>query len=85
MNDLGQRHEQIIREAKKASRLFRDPKARDRVLGEFNASTLDSVGPMGGDQGMAALKEMNDLEVGHDEFVRSLALKLDVMKQGRSP
>jgi hypothetical protein len=79
MNDLGQRHEQIIREAKKASRLFRDPQARDRVLGEFNASTLDSVGPMGGDQGMAVLNEMNDLESGHDEFVKSVAPRVDVV------
>ena len=36
---------------------------RDRVLGEFNASTLDSVGQVGGqDQQMRVLGEMNELE-----------------------
>jgi hypothetical protein len=34
---------------------------------------LDPVGPGGGDQGMAVLKDMNELEAGHDEFVKSLA------------
>lgn len=38
-----------------------DAQRRDRVLGEFNASTLDSVGPLGGDQGMKVLQEMNEL------------------------
>jgi hypothetical protein len=38
-----------------------DVQRRDRVLGEFNASTLDNVGPMQGDQGMKVLSEMNDL------------------------
>jgi len=34
---------------------MRTPWRRDRVFGEFNASTLDSVGPI--DEGMAVLKE----------------------------
>jgi hypothetical protein len=54
-------------------KLFRNPQARDRFLEEFNNSTLDPVGPVGGDHGMSVLKEMNDLEAGHDEFVKSLA------------
>jgi uncharacterized protein YfeS len=37
-----------------------DAQSRNRVLDDFNASTLDPVGPLGGDQGMAVLKEMND-------------------------
>jgi hypothetical protein len=43
-----------------------DAQRRDRVLGELNASTLDSVGPVKGDQGMEVLSEMNSLgeEVG---------------------
>jgi hypothetical protein len=56
-----------------------DDQRRDRVLGEFTASTLDPVGSLGGDKGMAVLKDMNDLEAGHDEFVRSLAPRVDVV------
>jgi hypothetical protein len=40
------------RKVRKRWILFRNPQARDRVLGEFNRSTLDDVGPLGGDQGM---------------------------------
>jgi hypothetical protein len=38
-------------------------------------SGLDQVG---GDQEMAVLQEMNDLDAGHDEFVKSLAPRIDV-------
>lgn len=62
----------------KALRPLRNPKARDRVLGEFNRSTLDDVEPVGGENGMRVLREMNDLEVRHDEFVTSQAPKVDV-------
>ena len=48
---------------------------RDRVLDEFNRSTLDDVGPLGGKQGVRVLPEMNELEAGHDEFVKSLAAR----------
>ena len=51
---------------------------RDRILSDFNASTLDPVGPVGGDQSMAVLNDMNELEVDHEEFVKSLAPKVDV-------
>jgi hypothetical protein len=54
-------------------KLFRNPKSRDRVLNDFNQSTLDPVGPVGGEQGMSVLKDMNELEAGHDEFVKSMA------------
>ena len=47
------------------------------MLVDFNASTLDDVGPVGGDQGMAALKDMNELEADHEEFVKSLTPKVD--------
>jgi hypothetical protein len=43
---------------------------RDRVLGEFNASTLDSVGPLGGDQGMKVLSEMNELGQAQEQTIR---------------
>jgi len=58
---------------------FNSLKIRDQVLDEFNQSTLDDVGPLGGDQAMAVLKDMNDLESGHDEFVKSLAATVNVL------
>ena len=36
---------------------------RNRILNDFNQSTLDDVGPVGGkDQGMKVLEEMNELQ-----------------------
>ena len=32
----------------------------------------------GGEKGMAVLKDMNDLEAGHDEFLKSLAKSYSV-------
>jgi hypothetical protein len=46
-------------------------------LNDFNTSTLDPVGPLGGDQSMAVLKDINELEAGHEEFVKSLAPRVD--------
>jgi len=62
-----------------------DAKKRERMLEQFNASTLDDVGPLGGDQDVAGLKDMNDLEAGHDEFVKSLAPRVNVLKGEGSP
>jgi hypothetical protein len=42
-----------------------------RVLVDFNASTLDPVGPLGGDQGMKVLADQ------HEEFVKSLVPGVD--------
>jgi hypothetical protein len=39
---------------------------------------LSDLGQVGGDQGMAVLKEMNKLEAVHDAFVKSLAPRVDV-------
>jgi hypothetical protein len=50
-----------------------------RVLVDFNQSRLDPVGPLGRDQGMAVLKDMNDLEAGHEDFVKSLVPRVDVV------
>ena len=48
---------------------------RDTVLQQFNASTLDDVGPVaGGDQEIKVLKEMNELQ----EFENS-ALKREMI------
>ena len=50
-----------------------NPRTRDKILNDFNQSTLDPAGPLGGDQSMAVLQDMNELESSHDEFVKSLA------------
>lgn len=34
---------------------------------------LSDLGQLGGDQAVAVLKDMNEFEVGHNEFVKSLA------------
>jgi len=41
-------------------------------LDDFNQSTLDDVGPVGGEKAIRVLQEMHDIEAGHDEFVKSL-------------
>ena len=55
------------------------PDARESVFNDFNQSTFDPFGQIGGDQGMAVLKEMNDLEAGYYEFVKSLAPSVEVL------
>jgi len=55
-----------------------NPKARNRILDQFNRENLDDVGPLGVDHGMAVLRKMNDLEAGHEEFVKSLAPRVVV-------
>ena len=48
----------------KLTKLFRDPQRRDQILRDFNASTLDPVGPLGrdtGDKGETFLKELNEM------------------------
>jgi hypothetical protein len=41
---------------------------------------LDDVGPVGGaEQGMKVLSEMNSLADDHDEFVKTLAPRVDVL------
>jgi hypothetical protein len=49
-----------------------DGQKRDRILGGGNASTLDSVGPVRGDQGMKVLREMNSLADEHGQFAKSM-------------
>jgi len=52
-----------------------DAKTRNLVLGELNASTMDDVGPVGGDQGMTVLKDMNDIESEHDTSFDELKIR----------
>jgi hypothetical protein len=57
-----------------------DAQERDRVLDQFNQSTLDDVGPIGGaEQGMKVLSEMNSLSDDHEAFVKSLMPTIDVL------
>jgi hypothetical protein len=52
----------------------RQAQRRDRILDEFNRSTLDDVGPIGGtEQGTKLLSEMDSLVDDHEEFVKILA------------
>ena len=49
----------IMKKMKNWNRL--NSPARDRILSDFNASTLDDVGPVGGDKGETFLKELNEM------------------------
>jgi hypothetical protein len=60
-------------------RMDDDALGRDRVLGELNASTLDSVGPLGGDQGMKVLSEKHSLTDEHDDLMKNLAPRVDAL------
>lgn len=61
----------------KLHRLF-EPKRRDQALEEFNLSTLDAFGPVCGDQGMAVLKDINDLGQNKEQIVRESSPKITV-------
>jgi hypothetical protein len=39
-----------------------DPEIIKRILDEFNQSTLDDVKPIGGDQEIKVLKELNEMQ-----------------------
>jgi hypothetical protein len=67
------------RQALKRWREFSNPGRRDRILNEFNRDQLDDVGPVGGDQAIAVLKDMNELEAGHEAFVKSFPPRVDIV------
>ena len=46
---------------RQALKRLANPKARNRILDQFNRENLDDVGPLGGDQGIKVLKEMNEM------------------------
>jgi hypothetical protein len=48
------------RDAREASRLFQDSKARDRILDDFNRDNMPDAKPEGGDQVIAVLKEIGE-------------------------
>jgi hypothetical protein len=66
------------RKALQRWREFSNLGRKDKILNEFNRDQMDDVGPLGADRGLAVLQDMNELEAGHDGFVKSLAPRIDV-------
>ena len=60
MTDKAQRILQKINKRQALKRLA-NPERRDRILREFNQSTLGDVGAVGGDKGETFLKELNEM------------------------
>jgi len=50
-----------------------------QVLEKFNRSTLDEVGPIGGEQGIKVLQEMNALAIEEDQSVQHASATLKVI------
>jgi hypothetical protein len=48
--------------ARRILALLRDSRHRTRLLDSLNRSTLDDVGPLGGDKGEKFLKELNEMQ-----------------------
>jgi len=48
--------------ARRILALLNDPRRRTRVLDSLNRSTLDGVGPVGGDKGEKFLSELNEIQ-----------------------
>ena len=46
---------------RQALKRLANPEKKDKILNEFNQSTLDPVGPLGGDQEIKVLKELNEM------------------------
>ena len=52
---------QAVLQKLKLMALFGGPHRRDHILKDFNDSTLDNVGPLGGETGGTFLKELNEM------------------------
>ena len=57
---MTEKAKKILRKLK-LTKLFGDPQRRDQILRDFNASTLDPVGPVGGGKGENFLSELNEM------------------------
>jgi len=57
---MTEKAKKILRKLK-LTKPFGDPQRRDQILRDFNASTLDPVGPLGGDKGEKFLSELNEM------------------------
>lgn len=70
----------MSKKARRILAILNVPRRRTRVRDSLNRSTLDDVGPIGGaEQGMKVLSEMNSLADEHDQFMRGLAPRVDVL------
>ena len=56
------------------------PCSVSRVLDELNRSHPDEFGPVGGEQGTTLLSEINSLIADHEEFVKSLTPRENVLR-----
>jgi uncharacterized protein YfeS len=74
LNELNKSERKVRRYRKRSA----NPESRDKILGEFNWENLDDVRPMGGDQGMAVLKDMNDLGQQQEQIIRESFPKVTV-------
>jgi hypothetical protein len=61
MTDKAQKILQKMNKRQALKRLA-NPERRDRILNEFNQSTLDPVGPFAGDKGEKFLSELNEMQ-----------------------
>lgn len=66
------------RQALKRWREFSNPERREKILHEFNRAQMDDVGPLGGDQGMTVLKDINDLGQRQEQIIRESFAKVSV-------
>jgi hypothetical protein len=71
----------VLKEMSKQQAMKRlaNPERRNRILDQFNRENLDDVGPVGGEQRMKVLSEMNSLVDDHREFVKSMGPTLVVV------
>ena len=46
---------------RQALKRLANPEKKDKILNEFNQSTLDPVGPFAGDKGEKFLSELNEM------------------------
>ena len=63
---------------RQALKRLANPERRNRILNEFNRDLMDDVGPIGGDQGMKVLQEMNELAKQLEQIIRDGIPKFNV-------
>ena len=57
-----------------------NPKARNRILDQFNRENLDDLGPIEeAEQGMKVLQEMNKLGKAQEQIIRDGVPKINVL------
>ena len=60
--ELSKGDENMSPKARRILALLNDPRHRTRLLDSLNKSTLDDVGPVGGDKGEKFLSELNEMQ-----------------------